>query len=99
MLGVGSGSSETSSGSKILIVEERGVKPGLGEKSHGAKHAWEVASLGPGLSWTIHCHLDSFVVGGHLHGFGHDGDGYDADDADESGDGVSFLFRVGHRAA
>ena len=30
---------------QILIVEECGVKPGLGEQTHGAKHAGEVATL------------------------------------------------------
>ena len=38
-------SSEASSGSQILIVEESRVKPGLGEQTHGPKHAWEVATL------------------------------------------------------
>ena len=38
-------SSEASSRGQILIVKEGGVKPRLGEQTHGTKHTGEVATL------------------------------------------------------
>jgi len=66
---------QSRSWSKIFIVEKCGVQPGLREHSQGTKHPWEVSSLCARFSGAIHGDLDSLVVGGDLHGLGHDGDG------------------------
>ena len=67
---------QTRARGQILVIEEGRVQPGLWEQSHGSKHSGEVTSLGPRLSGTVNCHLDSFVVSGHLHRLSVDGDAY-----------------------
>ena len=61
---------------EVLVIEEGGVQPGLREQSHGAKHSREITSLSPRLSGTVNCHLDGFVISGHLHRLSVDGDAY-----------------------
>ena len=66
---------KTCSGCQILVVEKSWIQPRLWKHTQRTKHAGKVSSFGSWFSRTVHRDLDGLVVGGHLHGLGHDRDG------------------------